>query len=101
MSGEFRLLHVTLMFTSREKPGQEEVFPVWSRDWEYVTKDNITDGGKTCVAIFGPNQEKYLNTFLESNKYKIVYKSKKCVNPNYRDSGPRNTVVIFESKDKV
>lgn len=96
MSGKFRCFAVTELFYIKEDPGQDHI-PKWKRRWESFVK-NKTLEGFTGVVIFGPNQEDFLKIFLNSNVYKILFQSKKCVNPNYRSSPGRNTIVIFEEK---
>lgn len=96
MSGKFRCFAVTELFSTKEAPDQDNI-PKWNRRWERFVKDETLEG-YTGIVIFGPDQEQYLEIFLNSNVYKILFQSKKCVNPNYRDSPGRNTVVIFEEK---
>ena len=81
MTGKFRCFHVGAFFR-----------------WGTLAVQKVPLDGKTGVLIFGPTQDDYLRRFTESGVYNILFTSKKCVNPNYRDSGGRNTVVIFEEK---
>lgn len=74
----------------------------WDMVYKYVPKDkdyysNVLEG-RTGVAIFGPTQDPYLEAFLKAD-VKILFKSKKCVNPNHKGYLPeqRNTVVVFEA----
>lgn len=99
MSGKFRCFAVTELFKYEYAPGQENIFPLWKREFTYATKEMKLEG-YTGIAIFGPNQESFLNIFLDKPKYKILYKSKKCVNPNYKSDNGRNTIVIFEEGEK-
>lgn len=96
MSGKFRCFAVTELFYTKEAPNQEDT-PKWARRWESFVK-NKTLEGHTGIVIFGPKQEDRLKIFLNSNVYKILFQSKKCVNPNYESSPGRNTIVIFEEK---
>ena len=84
MTGKFRCFYVGAFFVY----GQSQVL---KRPLE----------GKTGVLIFGPTQDDYLRRFTESGVYNILFTSKKCVNPNYRNSGGRNTVVIFEERSNA
>lgn len=96
MSGNFKCLGVGFSFSTYELPNQSDIVP-WRRQWGYKTKENLARND-TCIIIFGPSQDKQLEAFLKDDLYKILYKSKKCVNPNYKNTGGRNTVVIFEEK---
>lgn len=97
MSGKFHCFAVSDLFSSREIPGQKDIFPMWRRNWEYYVEKKELNGN-TGIVIFGPGQDNMLKIFLDNPVYKILYQSKKCVNPNYRSSPGRNTIVIFEEK---
>jgi hypothetical protein len=56
----------------------------------YITNED------TGVVIFGPNQDNQLKVFEESKKYNILYKSPKAYNKSHPETGPRNTLIIFE-----
>ena len=81
MTGKFRCFHVGAFFHWRTKEVQK-----------------VPLGQETGILIFGPTQGDYLRRFTESGVYNILFVSKKCVNPNYKNDGGRNTVVIFEEK---
>lgn len=96
MTGKFKLFTVNELFEYHQDPGQKDV-PYWARKHSpHVKLVNLS--GLTGIVIFGPTQEKHLSRFRENDIYKILFISNKCVNPNHRDSGPRNTIVIFEEK---
>lgn len=49
----------------------------------------------TYMVVFGPNQEDKQEVFEKEFKGRILHKSKRACNINYRN-GPRNTLFIFE-----
>ncbi len=49
----------------------------------------------TYMVVFGPNQEDRQKAFEKEFKGRILHKSKRACNINYRN-GPRNTLFIFE-----
>lgn len=49
----------------------------------------------TYMVVFGPDQEARQETFEKEFKGRILHKSKRACNTNYRN-GPRNTLFIFE-----
>lgn len=100
MLGKFYLSSVSRLVESMYDP-KDTSLPAWNRKIVYkaMTRENYSEllKGRTGVAIFGPAQDAYLDAF-EKAPVKILYKSKKCVNPNHRGQSPaqRNTVVVFE-----
>jgi hypothetical protein len=62
---------------------------------------NIKCLGKndTGVVIFGPGQEELIPLLTTHKDLKILYKSTKAYN-DVHPGAPRNTVVVFELKDK-
>ena len=53
----------------------------------------------TYIAIAGPSQHEWLEEFekyLPTINGKIVFRSAKALNTNYLDTGPRNTLIVFE-----
>ena len=55
----------------------------------------------TYMVVFNKPQEKLMQQFEEhvKDKLNILLKTKPAVNSNYRGTGPRNTLFIFEVKD--
>ena len=53
------------------------------------------------MVVFNKPQEKLMQQFEEhvKDKLNILLKTKPAVNSNYRGTGPRNTLFIFEVKD--
>jgi len=48
------------------------------------------------VFIFGPTQDAELADLKTQKCVKILFESKKAVNPEHPGTGPRNTVVVLE-----
>lgn len=100
MLGKFYLSSVSRLVESMFDP-KDTSFPIWNRKIIYKARSREYYSellkSRTGVAIFGPSQDVYLEAF-EKAPVKILYKSKKCVNPNHRGQAPeqRNTVVVFE-----
>ncbi len=49
----------------------------------------------TYFIVFGPTQDKHEEWFVNRYADKIIYKSKKAFNSNYKPE-PRNTLYVFE-----
>lgn len=100
MPGKFLLFAAGTLITTKPDPSDNRA--TWNRRLIYVpnSKKFYQDrlNGRTGIAIFGPTQDTYLEAFLKA-EVKILFKSKKCVNPNHKGYSPeqRNTVVVFEA----
>jgi len=100
MPGKFLLFTAGTLITSKPDPSDNRT--TWGRRFIYVpnSKKFYQEklNGRTGIAIFGPTQDPYLEVFLKA-EVKILFKSKKCVNPNHKGYAPeqRNTVVVFEA----
>ena len=74
-------------------------------DWEtgdYQKSDYFKPNNKdTYMVVFGPGQERQFNFFQKelAKDYNILYEAPKAFNKRYR-TGPRNTLIIFETKDE-
>lgn len=101
MPGKFLLFGAGNLVSSAYDSSDNDL-PPWRRQVICVPKSKkfFQDSlqGRTGVAIFGPTQDSWLEAFLKS-EVKILFKSKKCVNPNHKGYAPaqRNTVVVFEA----
>ena len=87
-----------------------EKFEVGKNEWGwYISKPtgiydlhlNKLLNTNTYMVVFNLTQEKLMQQFEEhvKDKLNILLKTKPAVNSNYRGTGPRNTLFIFEVKD--
>lgn len=78
------------------------------RDYDYKTRGYtkwmlhskfVPSKEDTYIAIAGPSQLEWLEEFeklITPIGGKIIHRSAKAVNTNYPDTGPRNTLIVFE-----
>lgn len=74
-------------------------------DWHaqaFVTTDGFRPKKEnTYMFVFGPDQERHYSFFqnIMAKDYNILYEAPRAFNKRY-NTGPRNTLIIFETKDE-
>ena len=82
-------------------PIREVIGHNWKGHREYFTgPHNWLDRAHTYILVFNPDQHKIMQFLLSHPEVVVLHKSKPAVNFNHPYSGPRNTLVVFELKEK-
>ena len=68
--------------------------------YKFYTSDTSLQKGNTYVLVFSVGQKEQLDLILNWDKIDILFISRPCINPRPGHGTSRNTIVVFEKKDK-